>query len=72
MLRYEYLNNTDNGKVYAYYPEGKQESAGKVLIESEGVGHVLVESKNDFKKMYAFHAIRGIDIEKERGTVAWY
>ena len=72
MLTYKFLNKIDGEFVFAYYPNGNQNAPGKVAISSNGKGQVIEESKEDFGKRYAYHAIRGIDTTQESGTVAWY
>ena len=72
MLTYKLLNKIDGELVFAYYPEGNENAPGKVAISVNGQGHVIEESKDDFGKRYAYHAVYGIDPTKETGTVAWY
>lgn len=72
MLTYKLLNKIDGELVYAYYPDGKEDAPGKVAISGNGRGRIIEESKEDFGKRYAYHAIYGIDTTKETGTVAWY
>ena len=72
MLTYKFLNKIENEMVFAYYPNGDENAPGKVAISNNGLGRVVEESREDFGKRYAYHAIHGIDISKEKGTVAWY
>lgn len=72
MLKYEYLNKTDAGFEFAYYPEGNKTAPGKVVVTENGSGVVIEESPDDFGKRYAYHAIKGIDTTRKSGTVAWY
>lgn len=72
MLTYEYLEKTDNGLAFAYYPEGDTSAPGRVVITEKGRGSVVTESAADCGKLYAFHAIKGIDPGKKSGSVAWY
>ena len=72
MLKYEYLEKTDDGLAFAYYPEGNKNAPGKVVVTEKGRGRVVEESADDFGKRYAFHAIKGIDTAQKAGTVAWY
>lgn len=72
MLTYEYLNKIDGELVFAYYPNGNKDAPGKVAITSNGNGRVVEESKEDFGKRYAYHAIKGINMNQKSGTVAWY
>lgn len=72
MLKYRFLNNINGESVYAYYPEGNENAPGKVAILGNKQGRVIEESKDDFSKYYAYHAIYGIDTTRETGTVAWY
>lgn len=72
MLIYKMLHKKDGESVYAYYPEGNENAPGKVAITGIKQGRVIEESKEDFGKYYAYHAIYGIAPDKEKGTVAWY
>lgn len=72
MLTYSFLFEQNDELVFAYYPEGDISMPGKVAITSGGDGRVIEDSKADFGKRYAYHAINGIDISKKSGTVAWY
>ena len=44
---------------------------GKVGLSKDGGNRIIEESKEDFGKRYANHALNGIDLSKKRGTVAW-
>ena len=72
MLTYKFLYKTENKFVFAYFPNGNEDAPGKIAITSNGDGRVLEESKDDFGKRYAYHAIKGIDTNQKTGTVAWY
>ena len=72
MLKYEYFDETDEGFIFLYYPEGDTESPGKVFIPKSGRGYVLEEAKCDRFRMYAFHAIKSIDPNEKYGMIAWY
>ena len=72
MLTYKLLNQIDGELVYAYYPEGNEKAPGKVAIFGDKQGRIIEESPEDFSKYYAHHAVYGIDVTKETGTVAWY
>ena len=72
MLTYKFLYKDSGEYVFAYYPDGKENTPGKVAILGNKQGRVIEESAEDFGKRYAFHAISGIDITKEKGTIAWY
>lgn len=72
MLKYKLLEKIGGELVYAYYPAGNENAPGKVAISGNGQGRVIEESEEDFGKRYAYHAIYGIDLTKEKGTVAWY
>ena len=72
MVRYKYLGRSAEGLLYAYYPEGREAAPGIIVITQKGSGRIVSESKEDFGKRYAHHAIRGIDPERKTGTVAWY
>lgn len=72
MLRYS-LKSSKSGKlIYYYYPEGNMNSPGVVIFYLNGDKEVARESEDDVKKIYAFHALSGIDKKKKTGTVAWY
>lgn len=72
MLTYKFLHKKENEAVFAYYPNGNEKAPGKIAFSEQGKGRILEESKEDFGKRYAYHAIRKIDPSKQQGTVAWY
>ena len=72
MLKYKLISKTENEFIYAYYPEGNANVPGIIAISADKKGRVIAESKDDLGKRYAFHAIHGIDVTREDGTVAWY
>lgn len=72
MLTYEFLEKHDDEYVYCYYPEGDKVTPGKIGIKADGSKRIIEESENDFGKRYAHHAMKGIDITKKNGTIAWY
>lgn len=72
MLTYKFLQEKENEAVFAYYPNGNENAPGKIAFSIQGKGRILEESKEDFGKLYAYHAMRNIDINKKQGTVAWY
>ncbi len=72
MLTY-ILDKIENGIYYfLFYPEGNKAAPGRVAFYEDGTSDVLEESQDDFKHIYAGHALNGIDTEKTSGTVAWY
>lgn len=72
MLTYKYLHKEDGESVFAYFPNGHEDAPGKVAISDNRKGRVIEESKEDFGNRYAYHAIHGINLGKETGTIAWY
>lgn len=71
MLTYR-LEKRENGvSTYLFFPKGK-EVFGKVVFDSSGEVLEVVDAANDVKRMYAVHAINGIDISEDEGMVAWY
>lgn len=72
MLIYEFLEMQGDEYIYCYYPDGDKSMPGRVGIKADGSKRIIEESKNDFGKHYAHHAMKGIDITKEKGTIAWY
>ncbi|MCI8632510.1 MAG: hypothetical protein HFE64_03375 [Lachnospiraceae bacterium] len=72
MLKYKLLEKVGKEFIYAYYPEGKETSAGIVGISESGNKRLISESEADFGGRYAYHAMSGINTDKESGTVAWY
>lgn len=72
MLQYE-LEYSEKGKwVFIYYPEGKMDAPGRVAFYDDGRREVLQESEEDIKRIYAHHALLGINRRNKSGTVAWY
>lgn len=72
MLTYTLLEINGDEYLYAYYPEGNKNASGKVGLSMNGNKRIIEESAQDFGKRYANHALNGIDIQKENGTIAWY
>lgn len=72
MLTYELLEINGDEYVYIYYPDGNEDAPGKVGISKNGSKRIIEESAQDFGKRYANHALNGIDLSKDSGTVAWY
>lgn len=72
MLKYK-LEKEENGKkIYLYFPEGNENAPGRISLNHNGTREILEDSSKDFKRIYAMHALSGIDINKKEGTVAWY
>ena len=71
MLTYILSEINGDEYVYIYYPEGKKDVPGKVGLSKDGGNRIIEESKEDFGKRYANHALNVIDLSKKRGTVAW-
>lgn len=72
MLTYILSELNGDEYIYFYYPEGNEAAPGKVGLSKSGESRIIEESSQDFGKRYANHAMNGIDISKESGTVAWY
>ena len=74
MLKYEFQYESNGELVFAYYPEGDTCAPGLVAITpgEEGKGRLIEASKADRHLRYAMHAIKGIDLSRKSGIVAWY
>lgn len=72
MLKYKRVSSPKGTIRYEYYPEGDLTKPGIIEFQEGDKPKIVKESENDVKGYYAVHAIRGIDIGKENGTVAWY
>lgn len=72
MLKYKFEKEEKNEKVYIFFPEGNEDAPGKVVFGNDGTRKILEDSKEDFKQIYAMHALSGIDTNKKEGIVAWY
>ena len=72
MLTYKLSSKTKNETIYYYFPNGNEDAPGKISIKPDGTREIVSESKNDFGKRFAFHALHGIDIKSKTGTIAWY
>lgn len=72
MLTFEFLTKESNEYIFAYYPEGDEEFPGKIGINNRNERRIIKESDKDIGKRYAYHAMKGIDISKKNGTIAWY
>ena len=70
MLTYRLDTRVNGISTYLFFPEGK-ELFGKVVFDSFGEVLEVVDAENDVKRMYAVHAIHGIDISRNEGIVAW-
>ena len=72
MLTYELLNRTKDRITYLYYPEGREdEDPGKVVFSPDGQVLEIENAPSDKYGGYKVHA-RGIDINKDKGMIAWY
>lgn len=72
MLKYKRILNNNGVLRYEFYPEGDFLSPGIVEFKEGEKPKVIQDSKKDVKRYYAMHAMNGIDVSKETGTVAWY
>lgn len=72
MLEYKLVSETNEKKIYEFYPEGNKSKPGKIALYANGEREMIQESSDDIKRYYAGHAFAGIDQTKESGTVAWY
>lgn len=72
MLTYILSEVIGDEYVYIYYPEGNKDAPGKVGLSKARDKRIIEESTQDFGKRYAHHALNGIYISRESGTVAWY
>ena len=72
MLKYKRISSLEGTIRYEYYPEGDVTKPGIVEFKQGTQPKLVKESENDVKRYYAMHALRGIDISKKSGTVAWY
>ena len=72
MLKYKLIEKTENEFIYVYYPEGNEDAPGIIAISGHKKGRIVEESKDDIGKIYAFHAIYGLDVTRDSGIVAWY
>lgn len=71
MSTYE-LESVENGRyVYIYYPNGDRNNPGKVALYKDDRREVIYDSKVDVKGHYRGHALWGIPVGEEWGTVAW-
>ena len=71
MLTYRLLKEEDGAKFYTFKPEGTKRP-GVVAFYENGDREVLRESPDDEIGWYKGHALWGIDINTDSGTVAWY
>ncbi len=72
MLTYILLEINGDEYIYIYYPNGNKDAPGKVSLSKNGDKRIIEESVQDFGKRYAYHALKGIDLSKKSGTIAWY
>ena len=72
MLTYIFLHMENDEYFYEYYVNGDKQFPGVVALKKEERGRIVKLSQKDPFKNYAFHAISGIDITMQSGTVAWY
>lgn len=70
MLKYRLESKNDERMIYIYYPEGYL-SPGRVVFYSDGTKDAIEDSDDDVKGYYRGHALHGIPIGREHGTVAW-
>ncbi len=70
MLTYVLKEKTKDTLIYLYYPEGKGKP-GKVVFSALGEIIEITNAPDDVHGTYKVHA-RGIDINREKGMIAWY
>lgn len=71
MLRFRLIEYKDGRYIYAFMPDLDPNAVGIVAIYDNGDREVLEQSPIDVKQYYAGHALWGIPIGEESGTVAW-
>lgn len=71
MILYYLVSENGQKRIYDYYPEGESDP-GRIAFLSNGGIEIIKDSSCDVKGYYRMHACQGIDISKEKGTVAWY
>lgn len=71
MLTFELESVIDGKYTYVYYPEDNRDAPGKVILYEDNRREIVFDSKDDFKGYYRGHALWGIPVGKEWGTVAW-
>lgn len=71
MIKYKRISNINGRLQYEYYPNGDVSAPGIVEFVKGKEPKLIRESENDVKMYFAIHALNGIDITKEVGTVAW-
>lgn len=71
MLTFELIEETENYKRYAFYPNGDKRP-GMIDVYFDGHVEVVSESEDDPSQRYIIHAINEIPkMNKDKGTVAW-
>lgn len=71
MLTYELESVKDGRYVYIYYPENNKNAPGRIALYKNDRREIIEDSKDDFKGYYRGHALCGIPVGEESGTVAW-
>ena len=71
MLKYEIVSRENGKHIYKYYPDGIGRP-GVIAICDNGNCEIIEDSPDDLNGIYRGHAFGGIDITKNKGTVAWY
>lgn len=72
MLTYVLKDIVNEIKSYYFYPEGNKNAEGIVSINTRtGDKRIDLDSPDDVKGYYAYHALCGIDLSKNNGTIAW-
>ena len=69
MLTYQRIYSDKNMIRYEFYPEGAGEAGVVEFVNGEG--RIIQNSKDDFDSFYASHALQ-IDLNTEKGTIAWF
>jgi len=72
MLKYKRLYEKKGAIGYGFYPEGNISAEGIIEFKNGEKPKIVKPSPEDVKMFYAIHAMYGIDITKESGTIAWY
>ena len=71
MLTFKRISEENGVLIYEFYPNGDTSVPGIVEFKKGEKPRLIQDSEIDVKMYYAIHALWGIDITKESGTVAW-
>ncbi|MCD7809026.1 MAG: hypothetical protein LUH02_06770 [Erysipelotrichaceae bacterium] len=71
MLTFELVKYEKGKYIYHFFPDIDKSAYGVIAIYDDGEREIIQQSSVDVKQYYMGHALWGIPVGEEWGTVAW-